>query len=172
PGDPKVGLFETSAQARGKMAPAFYIAITGNVQHDFKGGLKDPNGADRIGGLAFTYEVRPTRDPSSGIASGRIVVSPVTVQKEWGPATPQLIRAIDTNETLSKVVLEFLHREPTGLETVYETITLSNAVITDLVEDVGSHSTESVSFAYQKMEMKDVGTGVSAEVDWMANQRP
>lgn len=42
------------------------------------------------------YTVKSPRDSASGLATGKRMHKPVTITKEWGPATPQLMKVKPT----------------------------------------------------------------------------
>jgi Type VI secretion system effector, Hcp len=72
---------------------------------------------------AAEYQVTSPRDSASGQASGKRMHKPMTIVKEWGPATPQLM-AMKTGYDIKKV-------EGTGARTMavddWSAITLSDS---------------------------------------------
>ena len=46
--------------------------------------------AGKLRAAHYRHEVKSPRDASSGMPSGKRMHKPVTITKEWGPATPQL----------------------------------------------------------------------------------
>src|SRR5215471_12101292 len=71
-------------------------------------------------------------EAATGHASGKRQYQPITVTKEWGAASPQILQAAATNETLSTVSLRFVHTTSTGVEETSQTITLTNATISEV----------------------------------------
>ena len=73
--------------------------------------------------VAAHYNVKSPRDSASGMASGKRTHKPVTFVKEWGPASPQLMKMRPTYD-VKKV-------EGTGAKTMagdsWTQITLANA---------------------------------------------
>jgi len=120
------------------MAYEAYISIKGNKQGQFKGeGIQDKRKDKWIEVLAFEYSVQAPRDIATGQASGKRQHKPVVITKEWGAASPQLLQALTTNETLSSVEFQFSKTNEEGEEQVYYTVKLSNARILSLRPYVG-----------------------------------
>ena len=73
--------------------PAFALTITGQRQGSFAG-----DGSVRdIRGLSYELEVIAPTDPASGQATGRRQYKPLTITKEWGASSPQILTALATN---------------------------------------------------------------------------
>jgi type VI secretion system secreted protein Hcp len=112
------------------MAYHAYVSFKGNKQGQFKGESTQDKRKDKwIAVLSFQMGVQSPRDAGSGLASGKRQHQPVTITKEWGPASPQLWQALTSKETLESVEIQFTKTTGTGAEQVYETIKLTNAVI-------------------------------------------
>ena len=47
--------------------------------------------AGKLSAVHFLHEVKSPRDSASGLATGKRMHKPITIVKEWGPATPQLM---------------------------------------------------------------------------------
>jgi type VI secretion system secreted protein Hcp len=141
-------------------APAqtrFFITITPR-SGKFKGEGHGPKDADKMIGLKFVYEVNQPYDPLTGRTSKR-QHRPLVVTKEWGAASPQLFQALVDNETLTSVVFEFVRVDQKGEEQVYQIITLTNAVITNIklyTDSESSSQLEDVAFAFQQIDIKNV----------------
>jgi type VI secretion system Hcp family effector len=107
-----------------------YLSILGNKQGQFKGeGIHGKRRDKWIAVLSFGMGVQSPRDVGSGQAGGKRQHQPVTITKEWGAASPQLWQALTSKETLQSVEIQFTKTSETGAEQVYETIKLTNAVI-------------------------------------------
>lgn len=163
------------------MAYEFYVTIEGKKQGAFKGESVRAAHAAKIAGLSYEHEIVSPRDIASGQASGKRQHYPIKITKEWGPASPQLMVALTTNEALPKVLFEFYKTTPEGVEEVYYKITLTNATIsrikyvTGAGESAGTaktqasydtHELEEVSFTYQKIEVENTGGQTMAVDDW------
>jgi len=165
------------------VAYEFYITITGAKQGKFKGSGEAASEAaklakGRIGGVKFSLETTSPRDIATGQASGKRMHKPISITKEWDAASPQLYNALVTNETLKKVLFEFVKPNPTGKEEIYYTITLTNAAVSnihsylDLTDTSGdrydAHELEDVSFVFQKIEIENKEAKTTAADDWAA----
>jgi type VI secretion system secreted protein Hcp len=154
------------------MAFSAYIAIKGLKLGQFKAEATTDQRKDKwIPILAFTQGVISPRDPATGLPTGKRQHQPVTIVKPWGAASPQGLTACATNEALSEVDLEFTRA---GVETVYQTVKLLNASITQVVRFTGradggedtptlGHSDtaammeyERWSFTFRRIEVQDI----------------
>ena len=119
------------------MAFEFYVTITGTKQGRLQGEENsesdDGAGQARLTGIKYRYEVSTPRQGGSGMATGKRVHSPVVFTKRWGPSSPQLLTALFTNEVLTSVLFEFVRVGGSGQEEIFHTVTLHNAVVTDIV---------------------------------------
>lgn len=135
----------------------FYVTIEGTKQGKFKGEAQQKVTANKIAGLRFQYEVKSARDAASGQASGKRTHSPVVITKQWGSSSPQLFQACVTNEVLKTVLLEFNRTTPDGQVTVYQTIKLTNATISQIRRYTEStQELEDISFTFQTIEITDL----------------
>jgi type VI secretion system secreted protein Hcp len=114
------------------MALGAYMTVTGKKQGKFKGETAMVRREDQISILAFTMELASPRDPATGQATGKRQYQPVTVTKEWGAASPQGLAACSTNEVLTTVRIEFVKTHANGEEYIYQTVTLTDATISDV----------------------------------------
>ena len=136
-----------SAQA----AYEFYMTINDTKPGTFKG--------ERIPCLKFSYEPNPSRDTATGQASGKRRHEEIVVTKEWGPASPALFRAMNTNEVLREVKFEFVHATPGKGDQVYETLRLSNAIVASIrrFADKGTRELEEVTFTFEQEKLESGG---------------
>jgi type VI secretion system secreted protein Hcp len=160
------------------MSYEFYITIEGKTQKKFKGESNRKLGEGKLAGLAYEHEIKSPRDVSTGQASGKRQHSPITITKEWGAASPQIFQALCTNETLTKVLFEFVRTTPEGHEEIHYTITLTNATISSLKSYISDtrhdsssdkHELEDVSFTYQRIELDNKWDKTAAHDDWRGN---
>lgn len=155
------------------MAFQKYLSIKGTKQGQFKGEKNPLRNAKWIEILEFSYPVQAPRDANSGQASGKRQHSPITVTKEWGAASPQLLNACTTNEVLTEVVIQVAdNSKPGSHETVVDTITLTNAVIVARRPHVGhaAHGGRNLTefdITFQKIEMAAVASKSSAKDSWV-----
>jgi type VI secretion system secreted protein Hcp len=111
--------------------------------------------------IAVSHEVVSPRDPASGLATGKRQHKPLTITKEIDKATPLLMKAIFTNQTLPAVQLSL--NDASGKTEA--TVKLTNAQVSDHAQ---SGDEETVSFTYQKITWTWVDGGITAEDDWEA----
>lgn len=126
----------------------YWVKIVGSRQKVFKG--------DSRGMIEAIRVAEPTGAPSS---SGKAMArqrSPFVVTKNQDAASPQIMKAMQTNELLPTVTLEYVRRDGSGRESVLRTITLTNAVISSVRQyDNGRRPLEDVSFTYEKYESRE-----------------
>lgn len=101
-------------------------------------------------------------DPTTGVATGVRVHSPMRIVKVVDKATPGFHKALCTGQNLKSVVLDFYRIDPgSRSEVKYYTITLTNARIVDVqpympMSFVPTNESyrhmEQVSFVYEKIE--------------------
>jgi|tagenome__1003787_1003787.scaffolds.fasta_scaffold20424289_1 type VI secretion system secreted protein Hcp len=111
--------------------------------------------------IAVSHEIVSPRDPASGLPTGKRQHKPLTIRKEIDKATPLLMRAIFTNQTMPVVQLSL--NGPDGKTEA--TVKLTNASVSDHVQQ---GSSEVVTFTYQKITWTWVDGGITAEDDWQA----
>ncbi len=140
-----------SASASDPDAVAGTLAVTGQKQGSFGQMIL----------IGMSHEIVSPRDAASGQATGKRQHKPFTIVKEWDKATPLLLNALTTNETLTSVLIGLL--KPNGQQ--FATIKLTNA---QLSHYVANGLTEHWSFTYQKITWTHVDGGTTAEDDWEA----
>jgi type VI secretion system secreted protein Hcp len=148
-----------------------YMKIDGVKQGPFKGEVKRSGGTQWISIVAIEHGIESPRDAATGQASGKRQHKPIKITKETDASSPQLARAAAGRETLREVVIEFVRTGPKGGEQVYQTITLTNALLTSVQRAQGRASKEprpheELTFTYQKIEVKNSNGKVSAGDDW------
>lgn len=147
----------------------YYVKIEGTKQGQFRGDVQR-NGSHWSEIASFAQAVETPRDATSGQASGKRQHKPITITKEPGAATPQLLQAAASNEILKEVVIQSVRIGPQGKELVYQTIKLINANVAR-VKKTGpknKNEQEQIEFTFQKIEVTDVKGSVSAKDDWIA----
>jgi type VI secretion system secreted protein Hcp len=152
-----------------------YMRIEGAKQGTFKGEGARKGSDQWIPIVQFNQSIQSPRDSATGQASGRRRHEPIKITKEWGVASPQLQRALATNEVLKEVVFEFVRTNAKGQEEVYETIKLTNALVSGIHRSEGQRTgrdtkeMEEISFTYEKIEMSHANGKTTATDSW---QRP
>lgn len=164
------------------MAYEFYVTIEGMKQGAFKGESPREAHAAKIAGLSYQHQIQSPRDAATGRASGKRQHGPISITKEWGPASPQIFQAMVTNEVLKSVLFEFIHTTPDGIEEVYHTIKLTEATVASVEYMTGTgddsastakhsaaydtHELERVKFTYRRIEIENITGKTSAVDDW------
>ena len=82
---------------------------------------------------------------SRSAAAGKTQHKPFTLTKEVDGATPKLLQAHVTNETLESIIIQTVNEQ----NQASKTITLTNAIISEIKT---SGHLESISFIYDSME--------------------
>ena len=170
------GLLLTTALFASAQSVIAYVTINGAKTGAFKGSAITTGNEGKIECIGFSYSVSSPHDAASGQATGKRVEQPVRIIKSFDSSTPQLLQALYTNEVLKTVTIEFYKKSATGMETLFYTVTLTNATVSAIVQNGGTASekttalpSEEVSFVFQKMEITNVEGKTSATDSWMAN---
>jgi type VI secretion system secreted protein Hcp len=148
-----------------------YMKIEGAKQGQFKGEGTRQGSTQWIPVNAVNHSVQSPRDAASGLSSGKRQHQFLKVTKEWGAASPQLQKALEGNEQLKQVVIEFVRPGPQGKEEVYETMTLTDAVVAGIqivhgTADKNTKQSEVISFSYEKIQMTHGQAQKTAQDDW------
>ncbi|MCF6201190.1 MAG: Hcp family type VI secretion system effector [Hydrogenimonas sp.] len=124
----------------------------------------------------FTHNITIPRDPLSGQPSGQRVHAPYVVTKVLDKASPLLMNALVTGETLKKVEIKKYRTNYEGKLEHYFTTILEDAVIVDIQSDAGHTLSDSkladvaplehVSFSYRKISWRHEIASTSGEDDW------
>jgi type VI secretion system secreted protein Hcp len=153
------------------------VAIRGAKQGQFKGDSTSRGAEKWIRCSQFLLSLTAPRDAATGLPTGKRQYAPIVITKEWDAASPQIFQAASTNEVLPQVELEFLRSNPAGMESVFETVTLTNATISAVKQYIGfpdageppnPHPQENVSFTFQKIEITNAEGKTTAVDDWSA----
>jgi type VI secretion system secreted protein Hcp len=154
--------------------------ITGQKQGKFQGeGAAEWKNWIPI--LAFTLDLTVPTDSGTGQASGKRQYQPLTIIKTWGTASPQALTACSTNEVLPTVSIQFLTVDPTGRESAFQNVNLTNARLRAIRRYIGdpqsaqglqassSEATglEQWSFVFQKIDIDDVPGSTTFADDWL-----
>jgi type VI secretion system Hcp family effector len=153
----------------------FYLSIKGTRQGQFKGTPNLRNSNDWMAGTRFSMQVDVPYDSGTGHPTGRRRYIPLTISKEWGAASLQILQAVANSETLNPVILEFIHTGAEGDESVWQRITLTNALIVDIRRyadfsareiEQSPHEMEDISFVFQKIAVDDLIGSTHFLDDW------
>jgi type VI secretion system Hcp family effector len=159
-------------------AQKVYMKVEGSKSGIIKDQNMPPKWADRIELNGYSFESNSPTAASSGIAVGRRSRSPFIVTKNNGQSSILLFSAHLNNELLKTVTIEVVKVNNVGMETVEQTITLTNVVITYFKQSFDGNPapgadkgpTDEIRFSYQKINIKYNNSGVEAEDSWNNNQ--
>jgi type VI secretion system secreted protein Hcp len=150
----------------------YYLSVKGARQGQFKG-IRNLRGSnDWMIASRFTMQVNVPTDAATGRPTGRRRYKPLAISKQWSPASPQFLRALNTAETLSMVVLEFVNTSPTGEESLWQRIELANATVidvnryTDFTSLDQAFALEVITLVWQKITVEDVTGSASFPDNW------
>ena len=157
------------------MALRFYVTIKGTKTGNFKGESLRKGHENELEGLGFQYGVRVPVDPATGTATGKREHGPVTMTKAWGAASPQLFQALVMNEALDSVRFEFYRVDRTGVEGIFQRITLGSASVASINQHVeptydparvNYPELEEIAFVFGKITIENVPGNTAAMDDW------
>ena len=134
------------------------FTITGSRQGPFAGG---GSGGTMIL-IGLSQAIVSPRDAASGLPTGKRQHKPFTIIKELDKASPLILRALITNETLTSAVFSLTKG---GSSSPYMTVKLTNASVASRTQ---TGTRETIEFTYQKIEWTWVDGGITAEDDWSA----
>lgn len=158
------------AQAASAAPPRIYATIEGQ-QGKFLGNSPIDGRQDKTEVLKFAYSVSIPM-AGDGMARGTARQhGPVRITKVVGPASPQLFRALVSNETLQRVVIDFLEVNEEGMEYLGTSIRLTNAKVLGIEHateegaagaKADARNLETVSFVFQSIEVVNPQLGLTA----------
>jgi type VI secretion system secreted protein Hcp len=123
------------------MAFEGYVRCEFNKQGASKGESPKKERKDWVEVRSFNFGIISPRDAGSGLPSGKRHFAPVRFLKAWGAATPQFLTAAARNEVIDHAWFEFVKVNSTGSEVVYQTVTLTNAAVSEVSQFTGDEST-------------------------------
>jgi type VI secretion system Hcp family effector len=151
-------------------AQNYYLKIESASQGTVHGGIS------RKGNLWIP--VLEVSRPAVGESLAKSQHKPIVVIKEIDATSAQLHQAMTKNEVLKEVVIDFVRSDAAEKgarkETVYQTITLTNATIASLKtirSGKQEKEEEEILFTYQKIEVTDQAGKNKATDDWEAGRR-
>jgi type VI secretion system secreted protein Hcp len=159
------------------MALRFFVTIEGEKTGAFKGESLQKGREKQLEGLGFQYGLSVPYDPATGQATGKRRHGTVTMTKAWGAASPQLFQALVTNEVLKSVKLEFFRMDRSGVESVFQRITLESAAVASInqhVEPIYAPATasfpelEEIAFVFRRITMENIPGSTTAMDDLVA----
>ncbi|MFX1512920.1 MAG: type VI secretion system tube protein TssD [Promethearchaeota archaeon] len=168
------GASETSINA-GSAGLNFYVWITGSSQGDIDGSVTISGREGSIAGHQYFHSIYVPIDSQSGLPTSRRTHTPVTILKEVDQATPKLLQALTTGETLVRVIIRFYRLDSSSIEVNYYTVVLDNAMIISIREFMPNNKNpetyqplmEEISFVYERITC----TWEEGGIEWQDNCR-
>lgn len=159
------------------MALTSYVSIDGETQGNIKGGCtQSGDKADKIMVYAHDHNIEIPNDTHTGQATGQRIHHEYKISKSLDVASPLLLNAIASGENLT-LVHDIYEINDKGVETKKATITLSNAIITNLrrytpetftTEAKPYHDMEEVSIRYGAIKHEHIDGAITGEDSWTA----
>ncbi|BBH16944.1 hypothetical protein Back2_12310 [Nocardioides baekrokdamisoli] len=145
-----------------------YGTCTGQKSGVIKG---DATAAGHVGQwnvVSISDGLTSPRDAASGLPTGQLQHSQIRVSMLAGPQTVRLIQSLTTNEVLTSCQFWFYRPSPTGAQTNYLRIQLSNAGIGSytLTGVANSKVGTTFTFTYQHIAWTWTQGGVTASDTW------
>jgi type VI secretion system secreted protein Hcp len=159
------------------MALKFFVTIDGEKTGAFKGETLQKGREKQLEGLGFQYGLSLPYDPATGQATGKRQHDTVTMTKAWGAASPQLFQALVTNELLKSVKFEFIRMDRSGVESVFQRITLESAAVASINQHVEPNYApatanfpefEEIAFVFQRITIENIPGSTTATDDLIA----
>ena len=137
-----------------------YLDLAGSVQGNIEGDDPFPLASGTILVNSFAVDIIAEFDPITGFPTGRVSVTPLTLEKFWDSSTIKILNAMSIGEPLTTCLLQVMEQGTGGqLELALE-LTLFNASFDgwDVTSD-GPSSTETISIFFDSMEWRNNRTG-------------
>jgi type VI secretion system secreted protein Hcp len=166
------GTMILATAASASAANSIFMTLSGQKSGAVKGSVTQKGRENSIQVTGFDDEIISPRDPASGLPSGKRQHKPVTVTFELDQSAPILFNMMSTNENITQLEIKFWHPAPTGVETQFYTVKLTNANIAQIrtATDATTHNTMlEVSFTYQKIQWTWVDGGITATDSWQSS---
>lgn len=146
-----------------------YVTIEGTKQGKFKGSALIKGREEAIEISKYRLGAQQTREVVSGKATGKRQYQAISFKKAVDAASPQLMQALATNETLKTVRFQFYGPSiDGGQDRVYQTVTLTNASVHSWVQDfegdsAGGDDGETVELVFEDIKLESNTGSTSAE---------
>jgi len=151
-----------SAAILGPGSFELFVTITGAKQGQFKGESIQRGFTNTIPAFNFSFALSFT--PSNGTGngpSGKLDNAPVTITKNVGAASPQILQAIATDETLTTVLFQFYQVNMRGILALHHTVKLTHAFFINFKQYLPQQNGpefEDISFSYGCLEYTQDGS--------------
>jgi len=156
-------------------ATDIFCTVIGAKQGTFQGDPATRGSTTQIAVYTLTQDLKVPFDAGTGLSTGKRQHSPLTIVKELDKSSPQFFEAAVTNEVLKSVTCSLYRNSANGQTRPYFKILLTNATIVE-IKDSGNgvngaaqgDERERISFSYQKIELTDLDSNITAVDDWTA----
>ena len=157
------------------MAMLAYLTLEGAAQGKIAGDCITEGREDTIEVYAVDHNVDIPVDQNTGMATGTVLHRPFMITKAKDQASPLLMQAVCTGETMKKWSLSFWQINKEGKQEEFYKIDLEGATPVSyrqykyhqLDEAYSKYKDmEDISFTYSKIMVEHVIASKSAEIDW------
>ncbi|HWD89356.1 MAG TPA: type VI secretion system tube protein TssD [Mucilaginibacter sp.] len=157
---------------------SIYASITGQKQGAIKGDVTAKGYENKIEVFGYSDDVISPRDPASGLPTGKRMQKPFMITTHFDSSTPHLLEAMYSNENLPTMELQLYKPNNAGMMTLYVTIKLSNASISEIEQNFDKSATVAadraanvkIAFTFQKIEFTYTTGGITAMDDWTSTK--
>ena len=154
-----------------------YLWLKGEAQGDIRGGVTQQGREGSIMVIAYSHIISSPRNPITCQPSGKRNHLPLSITKEIDISTPLLFTAFANGERMTDFTLEFWQPTSTGAEEQHYTISLEDAYITGIhqemlnnkyPENMQHKEREHISFSYSQVTRTWVDGGITGYDLWDA----
>jgi type VI secretion system secreted protein Hcp len=167
------GAMILATAASASAANSIFMTLTGQKSGAVKGSVTQKGRENSIQVLSIEDEVVSPRDAASGLPTGKRQHKPISVKFEIDASAPILYNMITSNENITQLELKFYRPSPSGVESQYYSVKLTNANIASIraATDPTTHDTMlDVTFTYQKIQWTWTdGANLTAADNWTAS---
>ncbi len=152
-----------------------YMLATGEQQGQIKGGVTQAGKVDQMQVVQSSHEIVSPRDAASGLPTGKRQHKPFTITKPVDKATPLLLKAMVTNETLTQVVINYWRPTLGGAEQLAFSVTLTGAkIVNHTIRQLPTYEAantsvpelEEIQFVYEKITWTWTSPNLTATDSW------
>lgn len=153
-----------------------YMTLLGKYQGTIEGSVTQKGREGKIMVIGFTHAFTTEPDPKSCLTGEIRSHSPLTIVKQFDKATNPILQAWTNREPLT-VILDFWRPTGTGVEEQHFTITLENAFISGIHQEMFNNKVEAnmqydvmerISFTYQNIIQNWKPDTIVVEDRWVA----
>jgi len=158
------------------MSMLAYLTLEGKSQGAIQGDCTTEGREDTIEVYAIDHTIEIPTDPNTGLATGTVLHRPISITKAKDKASPLLLQAVSTGETMSKWEMSFWQINKEGKQEEFYKITLGSATVVSL-RQYKHHQLdeayakykdmEDICFTYESISVEHVTAGKAAEVNWL-----